>query len=272
MLFLTDRCDLRCRHCAENGHGGSYAKPYGQVRSELERAYRLGARFVDFEGGEPTLWRDGERVLNDLYALAKDVGFFSCTLTTNGQRPFGAIKADSVWVSVDGYRDVHDRIRGEGTFARLDRNIRASGHPAVSINMAVNRINRASVEDTVCYARDNPAIRSISVNFHTPFPGTEGLALPWEERNRVIDQVLAMKRQGFPIMNSVSGLRMMKEQGFPKACWVSSFLLTDGTYLERCPGAAAGICGSCGFCMAGEMYAAVHLRPDTILSGLKLRL
>lgn len=271
VLFVTKHCNLRCRHCAQNKEAGEN-KSYWQIREELKYSYRQGSRFVDFEGGEPTLWRDGDLRLNDLYRLAKSIGYFSGTLTTNAQQPFGDTLADSVWVSVDGYKEYHDQIRGAGTFAKLDENIRNSGHPAVSINMAINRINRPSVADTIRYAADNPAIRSISLNFHTPFPGTEDLMLPWEERCEVIDEILEMKKAGFPIMNSVSGLQAMKRRDLPHDCWVSNFILMDGTRLKECPGRACGICDDCGFCMSGEMYAVLRLKPDTVLAGMSLRL
>ena len=68
VLFVTDYCNLKCRHCMAEGHKGSRMKPYEEIRSELEYSYALGSRFVDFEGGEPTLWRDEQgRTLNDLY-------------------------------------------------------------------------------------------------------------------------------------------------------------------------------------------------------------
>lgn len=272
VLFITDHCNLRCKHCTPSGHGCTQVKHYEQIKEELAYSYRLGSRFVDFEGGEPTLWRDGERTLNDLYRLAKDMGFFSCTLTTNGQRPFGDTLADSVWVSVDGYQDYHDWIRGPGTFARLDGNISASGHPALSVSMAVNRLNRPSLADTVRYAQANPAIRSIALNLHTPFPDTDGLTMSWAERCQVIDEVIALKQGGAPIMNSLSGLKVMKKRGFPKDCWMANYILVDGTRLECCPGSRLGVCDDCGFCMSGEMYSVLRLRPDTLRAGMDLRM
>lgn len=272
VLFVTDHCNLRCKHCTPSGHGCTGMKSYEQIREELRYSYQQGSRFVDFEGGEPTLWRDRDYRLNDLYRLAKELGFFSCTLTTNGQRPFGDTLADSVWVSVDGYGRYHDAVRGEGTFDKLDRNIRASGHPALSISMAVNRINRPSLADTVRYARDNPAIRSIAINLHTPFPGTEELTMSWDERIEVIDELLALKKQGYPIMNTRSGLQIMKKRGFPKSCWIANYILLDGTKLPCCPGSVLGTCDDCGFGMAGEMYCVMRLKPDTLRAGLDLRL
>lgn len=272
VLFVTDYCNLKCRHCTPAGHGCSGMKSYEQIREELLYSYKLGSRFVDFEGGEPTLWQDGEYRLNDLYRMAKDIGFFSCTLTTNGQRPFSGTLADSVWVSVDGYGAYHDAVRGQGTFAILDKNIRQSGHPALSISMAVNRINRPSLADTVRYAKDNPAIRSIAINLHTPFPGTEELTLTWSERIKVLDELLELKRQGYPIMNSYSGLKIMKRRGFPKDCWIANYILLDGTKLACCPGSILGVCEDCGFCMSGEMYCVLRLKTDTLRAGMDLRL
>ncbi len=271
VLFITDHCNLRCAHCAESGHSGSVMKPYEVIREELEYSYRLGSRFVDFEGGEPTLWRDKERDLNDLFTLARKVGFYSCTLTTNGQAPFGHVQADSIWVSVDGFQQAHDAIRGPGTFARLDQHIRACGLDHVSVNMAINQLNYHSVAETVRYAAMHPNIDLISLNFHTPYPGTEHMMLPWEKRCELIDQILELKRQGYPIMNSASGLKTMKRRDFPKDCWVSNFILADGTRLPQCPGRTCGICNDCGFGMSGEMHALLRLRPDTVLAGLHLR-
>lgn len=271
VLFITDYCNLQCKHCTPSGHGCTRMKSYEEIRNELLYAYEQGSRFVDFEGGEPTLWRDGAYRLNDLYHLAKKIGFFSCTLTTNGQRDFRDTLADSVWVSVDGYGAYHDAVRGMGTFARLDRNIRKSGHPALSIAMAVNRINRPSVRELAQYAKDTPAVQSIAFNLHTPFLGTEDLTLDWGERCEVIDEILALKKSGYPIMNTASGLKTMKRRGFPKDCWIANYILLDGTRLTECPGNTLGVCDDCGFCMSGEMYSVLRLKPDTILAGMKLR-
>ena len=51
VLFVTDYCNLKCRHCMAEGHKGSRMKPYEEIRSELEYSYALGSRFVDFGSG-----------------------------------------------------------------------------------------------------------------------------------------------------------------------------------------------------------------------------
>ncbi len=272
VLMITDYCNLSCRHCTPEGHQCRFMKPYDQIRRELLDAYAMGSRFVDFEGGEPTLWRDGAYRLNDLYDLAKKIGFFSGTLTTNGQLPFRGTRADAVWVSTDGYGASHDAVRGKGTFARLEKNIRESGVRHLSIAMSDNQLNRSSVGKLIRYVRKNPRIESAAFNFHTPFPETEELMLSPEEKREVIDEIIAYKKKGYPIMNSVSGLKIMKKRDFPKYCWMANYILVDGTRLPQCPGSVWKVCDDCGFCMAGEMYAVMHLKPDTLLAGIRLRM
>ena len=102
VLFISDICNLRCKHCSVYELKNPHNMTYDQVRDHLQKSYDAGSRFVDFEGGEVTLWKDGDKRINDLIDLAKEIGFFSCTITTNAQLPFAGSKADSIWVSLDG--------------------------------------------------------------------------------------------------------------------------------------------------------------------------
>lgn len=272
VLFISDKCNLACKHCSIYRDVNSNIKSFEQIKEELEYSYKEGSRFVDFEGGEPTLWRDGDRDLNSLIRLAKETGFYSATITTNAFMPFGGSEADSIWVSLDGLGQFHDEIRGKGVFERLVKHIGEAGHPHISVNMVINSRNYSSVEDTIEFVKNNPCIRSISLNFHTPFPGTEHLFLDWKTRSEIIDLIIKKKKAGYPIMNSVSGLKLMKHLKFKKQCWVSNFILPDGQRLPECQGKIAGMCDSCGFSMSGEMHSVFSLKPDTIFAGMRLRM
>ena len=272
VLFINDKCNLTCKHCVAYRTTNPHSKSYEQIEDELRHSYRIGARFVDFEGGEPTLWRDEEKDLNSLIRLSKAIGFFSATITTNAFMPFAGSEADSIWVSLDGLGHFHDVIRGKGAYDRLVKNIEEARHPNISVNMVINSLNYPSVEETIEFANNNPFIRAISLNFHNPYPGTEYLFLDWETRAQVIDLIIEKKKAGYPIMNSVSGLKLMKHSKFKKECWVSNFILPDGRRLAECPGKTAGICDSCGLSMSGEMRSVFCLKPDTILAGIKLRI
>ncbi|MDR1855501.1 MAG: radical SAM protein [Azoarcus sp.] len=271
VVFISDKCNLKCRHCTFYAKKDAVVRTYAAIRDDLEYCHAQGSRFVDFEGGEPTLWRDGEHDLNSLVRLAKQIGFYSATVTTNATRPFKGLEADSIWVSMDGVGATHDAIRGEGTFARLVENIEGCGHPRVSVNMVVNALNHTAVDAAIDFAKKHPNIESIAINLLTPFKGTEELELDDATRDAVLDRVIARKKRGDPIMNSLSGLKFMRRRASAKYCWMTNFVMNDGRRLPECNGKAAGLCDRCGFCMAGEMASVMTLKPETLLAGLKLR-
>lgn len=272
VLFISDECNLRCKHCSVYKQENPYRKTYNQVKEELLYSYRLGSRFVDFEGGEPLMWKDGEKKINDLIVLAKEIGFFSTTVTTNGQFPISDCKSDSIWVSLDGLGPYHDEIRGKGVFNRLCKNISESKHKDLSVNMVINSKNYLSVKETIEFAKNNKAVKSISLNFYTPSSlNDDELFLDWNKRNETIDDIIYMKKKGYPIMNSISGLKYMKTNNFKKYCWISNFILPDGSRYDTCPLESLNVCQRCGYCMAGEMTSVFYFKPDTIFSAMKLR-
>ena len=284
VIFILDRCNLRCKHCSVYELAKPRVKTLQQIRAELEFCYNAGSRYVDFEGGELYLWRDGEKTIDDVIDLAHEIGFWSATITTNAQLPFNGSHADQVWVSMDGVADVHDEIRGHGAFARLEKNIAAfkksvpAGKtlPPVCVNMVINCLNEGNVATALDYVKDNPYIDNISLNFHTPFEETKELYLDPARRNEIIDMLIAKKRSGYPIMNTVAGLKAMKVRDgkvicTDRWCWVTNFIFSDGSRSPKCMGYTHGVCDRCGFSMGGEMYSLFHFSPATIAAGLKLR-
>ena len=284
VLFITDKCNLRCKHCSVYGSAGYKQRSFEDIVADMRYSYELGSRFIDLEGGEPTLWKEakGEEAkgeyytINDLIDKALEIGFFSITVTTNAQQDFSWICPQSIWVSMDGVGEYHDRIRGEGSFARLEENIRKSGKKHICVNMVVNALNYESLDAAMEYAKTNPAIEQISINFHTPYPGTEYLMLPLEKKAELIDKVIEYKKKGYPIMNSRSGLKLMKRNALGeiqlgKECFVTNFIYTDGSR-GLCLGYGTEQCRVCGFCMAGEMASVWGFKLDTLLAGFKLRM
>lgn len=276
VLFITDKCNLRCKHCSVYGSAGYRQRKFDDIIEDMKESYKLGSRFIDLEGGEPTLWKEGEKTINDIIDAAMAMGFFSVTVTTNAQQDFSWIHPNSIWVSMDGVGEYHERVRGEGTFAKLEQNIKNSGKKHICVNMVVNSLNWESLDAAMEYAKSNEAIEQISINFHTPYPGTEYLMLAPEKKVELIDKVLDYKKKGYPIMNSRSGLKRMKkntlgEMKLGKECFVTNFIYPDGSR-GLCVGYGTDQCSKCGFCMAGEMSSVFHFCPDTLLAGFKLRM
>ena len=128
---ITERCDLRCRHCLVP------VLPADQVTDEADTATAL--RFVEslwesdvcllsFGGGEPTVRKD----FFEIARHARDVGLTVLT-STNAQRldepmldRFEQAGFKSLQVSLDGLTaEGHEAIRGPGTFAPAMRGLEA---------------------------------------------------------------------------------------------------------------------------------------------------
>lgn len=112
---ITLACDLKCGHC------GSRAgkKRSGELTTEecfevVDGLERLGTREVSMIGGEAYLRRDWPELVR--YIKSKGM---RCLIQTGGrnfnaERLQTAIDAglDGVGVSIDGMRELHDRVRG----------------------------------------------------------------------------------------------------------------------------------------------------------------
>ncbi|MBI2957737.1 MAG: radical SAM protein, partial [Chloroflexi bacterium] len=157
-LHVTQRCNLRCRHCYQAGaceemSAGEVFRAIDNVHGALEG----WASDHDVEtspslhltGGEPLLRQD----LFDIVAYARDKGF-SVSMMSNGVLVDPAIALrireagiEDVQVSMEGLERTHDEIRGRGSFRRALAGIwrlKEAGVEA-NINVTVSRLNRGQV-------------------------------------------------------------------------------------------------------------------------------
>ena len=142
-LAITDRCNLRCRGChvSNNGAGDlSYDVACGIMRS----AYYRGCRELYFTGGEPMLWRDDGRGLEDIVGAAREIGYFHIHVYTNGTLGLES-SADLMWVSVDGLPDTYRTRRGDH-FEQVEAAIRGGAHPPVAVIYTVDRFTAGGLD------------------------------------------------------------------------------------------------------------------------------
>ena len=141
-MIIHYACNLRCQHCSiaanadqlPEGSSMSFAAASREMQAEFDK----GAKILFFEGGEPTIWKDGDKGLPDLIAEGRRIGYYVIGYTTNGT---GRIfeESDVLSISLDGPRDVHDRIRGPGVYDKLMANLEMTDHPNIFANMLAPR-------------------------------------------------------------------------------------------------------------------------------------
>ena len=169
MSFLvTARCGLRCKHCFYH-----YFKSTARDELTLDEYRRLSAGLGPFPvalfcGGEPFLRPD----LGEIITLfRRNNGVHLASATTNGQHQRSvvtqveAILADEphkpfmLGISLEGRREVHDAIRGEGSFDKAVATFHAcrelrSRYPNLSLTATtvVSTLNQHHAADFVRWA------------------------------------------------------------------------------------------------------------------------
>ena len=206
---LTFKCNLKCRACpfhqrAESS--GSHMSWDGAIKA-LHELKKSGCRIIVFEGGEPFLWNDGAHDLRELVVYAKR-HFLRVAVTTNGTFPLD-VPADVIWVSLDGLKQTHDRLRSE-SFDRVWENLKAATHPKILVHYTINRENWHELDALLEKLKEAPAVRGATVQLFYPYGQGEGpLALSPPERRAALEKAVKIKKLGQPILNSASRMKAM---------------------------------------------------------------
>lgn len=253
-IILTDRCNLHCKHCSVNNIV-SRDYPYEDIRHEMEELYAMGVRILFFCGGETFLWRDGAKTLRDLVVEAKGMGFLIVNVVTNGTFPIDLPEADLILLSLDGDRTAHNTIRGD-TYDTILENIRAATSDNICLYMAINQLNKHTVSHVCRVAREEPNLRAVSFNFHTPYPDTRALALSRAEKAAICRELTVLMKEGYPIFNLRSAFPYLIDNSFPTPC--HQCVVMERGRLSVCGRCVEvpGLCQECGYFFAAE-YALV---------------
>lgn len=266
---LTYRCNLRCKICPfhqKSDETGSHMS-WDTAIGALHTLKRMGCRIVVFEGGEPFLWKDGEREFRDLVNYAKR-HFLRVAATTNGTFPLD-VPVHVLWVSLDGLKGTHDRLR-TNSFEKVWSNLQQAKHPKIMVHVTLHRGNWFELDFLLKNIRKLPAIQGVTVQFFYPYErGEEGLMLNAEERKVTVEKIIAFKKQGFPILNSNSRLKAMIDNRWKCHSDLLVNVHPNGDIVHGCYVKKHGEvqCKYCGFTAVAEASGAMEMRPGSLLAG-----
>ena len=265
-MKVTQSCNLRCSHCPFCQEDGDMLS-WKQAVSRMKTLHRWGVRLLIFEGGEPFLWRDEKRDFRHLVEEARKL-FFSVGVVTNGTFPID-VPADIVWVSIDGLRETHDRLRDESFDAAM-ANIDASSHPRLFAHITINAVNWREIPELVRFLSDK--VHGITVQFHYPYRQDavdEELFLPVEARHEVLESLISLKKQGMPVMDSYACLEALKVNRWQCHSWMLATVEADGTMSKGCyaKNRTDTACDRCGFAAYTEISLAYNGNIEAMLVG-----
>lgn len=249
-IILTDKCNLKCRHCSVNNIT-AVIHPYEQIKQEMKLLYEMGVRILFFCGGETFLWQDSGKNLRDLVVEAKEAGFLIVNVVTNGTFPIDLPEADLILLSLDGNREKHNQIRGN-TYDTIISNIQQASSDNICFYMAINQINKDTIKDVCQKAMELSNVRAVSFNFHTPYPDTKELALSREEKTGCCAVIARMMKEGAPVFNLKSAFPYLINNTFPTPC--RQCVVMENGRLSICGRCidVPDLCSQCGYFFAAE--------------------
>src|SRR5690349_14071936 len=112
---ITLACDLKCHHC---GSRAGKRRPDELTTDEcfdlIRQLARMGTREITLIGGEAYLRRDWLRIIREIRDQGMDCSMQSGGLHLTENRIKAAVDAglQSLGISIDGLRQLHDRLRG----------------------------------------------------------------------------------------------------------------------------------------------------------------
>jgi Fe-coproporphyrin III synthase len=205
-IDVTNKCNLRCKHCyffQQNHKKELSDKDLLRKIKQIKKKYPsiIHASWI---GGEPLLRKD---------IVEKGLKLFPFNMVvTNGSMELPKWKNCVFNVSVDGTKKYYEQVRGLKIYDKVKEH---ANRDDIHINIAcvLNKKNYHSIEPLLKEWRDTK-IGGINFDFYTPIKGIkEDLWLSWEERDKVIEKLLILKKKyGNFILNSRSVLESMKSK------------------------------------------------------------
>lgn len=232
---ITHRCNLTCKMCGIWRYGNKKEElSIEEIRQIAQRMSRLGVVQVSIGGGEPFAYEDLEEAAKcfieeglNLRVLTNGVGVPKERLDKimdYGVKNF-SISLDSLYPKRFDYICEMDGSweQAVGTMTYISKRLHGTPGSMPTINCVVSNLNLEEVPDMVRFARDigfaisllpiellpdpKAGVRNWEARFirHRPEMGLNTGDAPEVTAARVdkaYDTVIAMKREGFPILNS----------------------------------------------------------------------
>jgi len=185
---LTEKCNLQCRHCYQDGRSMDelslpeikkvIVEASDMIKTWSETYNADFSRSMNVTGGEPFLRQD----LFEILAEIKQHGF-DTYLLTNGTlvtrkhaRELVDLGVSGVQVSIEGCEEVHDEIRGRGSFtasvAGIENLIDAG--LLVTLNVTLSNLNASSMTKVIACGTHLGARR---IGFSRLVPSGKGSSL-----------------------------------------------------------------------------------------------
>lgn len=200
--FINNVCNLRCKHCYVSYEENKNALSVKEWRRAFDELILMGAFTFGNVGKEPTLnWHKTKELLYYFKEKRESIPRLRFGLVTNGTlldrskiEDLERIQPNYIDVSLDGAEDVHNYIRGSGSYERTMNNLRVmSLYKAIEkvfISFTANRLNISTIGRLID-ALYNLGVKKILISPYVTRNKTDGLYLLDEGIIKWVEKLLA---------------------------------------------------------------------------------
>lgn len=225
---ITSRCNLRCKYCSY------WRKECKELETKeifglVDELKRLNARFITFSGGEPLLRGDLEEIIE--FTRSKNI---YVVINSNGtliKEQINKVQnANEIQLSLDGPKEIHNFIRGEGVYENVIEAIELCKKKNIRLNLVtvISNINIPYINHILGIAgKYKIGVYFQPVCLENYYPNKEDSLAPEQIRYKnTIRYLIKKKKRGFRfINNSISGLRHLFHWPNPKKIFCLANLL-----------------------------------------------
>ena len=256
-IDVTYRCNLACKHCYfnEQGYSSELSEEAWLARFD---SWKKSGKFPFYQcswiGGEPLLRKD---------LVEKGMKYFKSNMVaTNGTIPLPNWPDVNFYVSVDGTEPYYKLMRGKEHIYPIIKKNADRPELKIVVAMTVSKLNYPCIAEML-REWSKTKVKGLLFQFYTPIEGQDDseLYLGWELRDRIIDQILHLKRtyDDF-IINPEPVLRLMKSDRAPeitRRCQYSKISYAfgpDGKLKKPCMMGEKADCTACGCVLPFHQY------------------
>jgi len=269
VIITNNSCNLHCVYCPVTQFD-PIVIAFDQVKKDIQTLYDNGVRMLTITGGEPLLWTDQEKHIEDVISYAKQKGMYEIILCTNGTFPIHT-KAEIVMISLDGTEEAHDTLDGK-SYQLIMKNIDESDHDKIFIQYTITKENQDILEKTILELKQHERIKGILFNIYIQFIGSPMKKYTHQEIEDIVQRIIDLKKK-YPdfITNSVSALHHLKKDDWKRPLWISQCIYNGEISPCCCRKEIVNqeICSQCYLAACAESYIIQNLEINAVIEFLK---
>lgn len=225
-LHLTERCNLRCKHCYQTGKR-QHELSLAEIKALISEASGMlkdwtaayGIEFspgVNVTGGEPFLRQDIFEILSEFMKEGFEAYLLSngTLITPDKAKALAGLGVKGVQVSIEGPEEIHEGIRGKGSFSSSLNGIKhlLNAGMEVTMNATLSDMNAPYFMDIVKLASSLGVQR---LGFSRLVPSGRGAImlnrmLKTEKVNELYGEIFSLNTNGLSIVTGDPVASQMK--------------------------------------------------------------